>query len=72
MKVNLKTTFDRYGEVVTGHIEDMEMYEDVKSGKRWWRNGLYQDITHIRIPKEAFERLLELDRRADNDQREAD
>lgn len=68
MKAKLKTTYDRYGNVVTGHIEDMEMYEDVKNGEKWWRNGLYQDLTHIRIPKEAFERLLELDRRAGDDE----
>lgn len=63
MKANLRTTFDRYGKVVTGHIEDAEMYEDVKSGKKWWRNGLYSQITHIRIPKEVFDRLIELDRK---------
>ena len=67
MKANLKTTFDRYGQVVTGHIEDVKMYEDVKSEKKWWRDGLYPQITHIRIPKEVFERLLELDRRANNE-----
>lgn len=64
MKVNLKITFDRYGEYVTGHIEDVEMYKDVKSGKKWWRDS-YKRITHIRIPKETFERLLELDRVSD-------
>lgn len=72
MKAILRTTFDRFGKVVTGHIEDAEMYEDVKSGKKWWRDGLYSQITHIRIPKEIFEKLLELDRRADNEQRQAD
>lgn len=69
MKAILRTTFDCFGKVVTGHIEDAEMYEDVKSGKKWWRDGLYSQITHIRIPKEIFERLLELDRRADNEQK---
>ena len=59
----LRTTFDRYGTVVTGHIEDVEMYEDVKSGKKWWRDGLYSQITHIRVPKEVFDRLIELDRK---------
>lgn len=63
MKANLRTTFDRYGKVVTGHIEDTEMYEGVKSGKLWWRNGLYSQITHIRIPKAVFDRLIELDRK---------
>ena len=59
----LRTTFDRCGSVVTGHIEDTKMYEDVKSGKKWWRDGLYSQITHIRVPKEVFDRLLELDRK---------
>ena len=59
----LRTTFDRHGTVVTGHIEDVEMYEDVKSGKKWWRDGLYSKITHIRVPKEVFDRLIELDRK---------
>ena len=59
----MKTTFDRYGQVVTGHIEDTEMYEDVKSGKKAWKDYMYSKITHIRVPKEVFERLLELDRR---------
>ena len=70
MKASLKTTFDRYGEVITGHIEDTEMYEDVKSEKKSWKPHLYSRITHIRIPREVFERLMELDRRADNEQRE--
>lgn len=65
MKVNLKTTFERYGKYVTGHIEDTEMYEKVKSGANWWKATIYPRITHIRVPKEVFERLLELDRRAD-------
>lgn len=67
MKASLKTTFDRYGEVITGHIEDTEMWEDVKSGKRSWKPHQYSKITHIRIPREVFERLMELDRRADNE-----
>lgn len=61
MKANLKITFDRYGECVTGHIEDEEMYRNVKSGKNWWRDS-YVRITHIRIPKATFERLLALDK----------
>lgn len=61
----MKATFDRYGEVVTGHIEDIEMYEDVKSGKKKWKDHVYNKITHIRIPKEVFEKLLELDRKDD-------
>lgn len=70
MKANLKTTFDGCGKVVTGHIEDAEMYQDVKSEKKWWRDGLYSRITHIRIPKDVFERLLELDRKgADNEKK---
>lgn len=63
MKAKLKTTFDSYGRCVTGHIEDTEMYEGVKSGKLAWKDGLYQQLTHIRIPKEVFERLMELDRK---------
>lgn len=63
MKAHLRTTFDRYGAVVTGHIEDVKMYEDVKSGKKWWRDGLYSQITHIRVPKEVFDKLLSLDRK---------
>lgn len=64
MKAKLKTTFDsRYGGVVTGHIEDAEMYKDVKRGMRKWEATIYPRITHIRIPKEVFERLLELDRK---------
>lgn len=61
MKANLKITFDHYGKCVTGHIEDTEMYKDVKSCKRWWRDS-YSRITHVRIPKETFERLLALDK----------
>lgn len=62
MKAKLITTFDDYGKAVTGHIEDAEMYNDVKNGKKWWKEGTYHRITHIRVPKEVFERLLELDR----------
>ena len=69
MKANLRTTFDRYGQVVTGHIEDTAMYEDVKSGKRFWRDGLYSQITHIRVPKDVFDRLLELDRKGSEEVR---
>ena len=65
MKAILRTTFDRYGAVVTGHIEDVEMYEDVKIGKRRWKPALYSKITHIRIPKEVFEKLLGLDIRSE-------
>lgn len=76
MKANLRTTFDRCGQVVTGHIEDTEMYEDVKSGKKWWRDGLYSQITHIRVPKDVFDRLLELDRKGSeevmNDETQSD
>lgn len=61
MKVKLKTTFDRYGEYVTGHIEDVEMYKEVKKGIRRWKDTVYSRITHIRIPKEVFERLLDLE-----------
>jgi len=64
MKRNPKITFDSYGRVVTGHIEDVEMYEDVKSGEKRWKEHMYTRLTHIRIPKEVFERLLELDRKA--------
>jgi hypothetical protein len=63
MKAKLKTTFDRHGEYVTGHIEDVEMYQDVKIGRKKWEKTIYPRITHIRIPKEVFERLLELDRK---------
>lgn len=63
MKARLKTTFDNYGKCVTGHIEDTQMYEDVKDGKKNWTDATYYRITHIRIPKETFERLLELDRK---------
>ena len=63
MKAKLRTTFDNYGKYVTGHIEDTQMYEDVKSGNKKWEYGLYRQLTHIRIPKETFERLLELDRK---------
>ena len=65
MKAKLKTTFERYGKYVTGHIEDAEMYNDVKDCKKRWEDTIYPRITHIRVPKEVFERLLELDRRAD-------
>ena len=58
----MKVTFDRYGEVITGYIEDTEMYEDVKSGKKSWKDYMYARMTHIRIPKEVFERLMALDR----------
>lgn len=61
MKAKLKTTFDRE-KCVIGHIEDSEMYEDVKIGRKKWEATIYPRITHIRIPKEVFERLLELDR----------
>ena len=63
MKARLKTTFDNYGKCVTGHIEDAQMYKDVKSGLKKWTDTVYHRITHIRIPKETFERLLELDRK---------
>lgn len=63
MKAKLKTTFDNYGKYVTGHIVDTQMYEDVKSGKKKWEDTVYHRITHVRIPKETFERLLELDRK---------
>lgn len=63
MKAKLKTTFERYGKYVVGHIEDVEMYKDVKSGKKKWEATAYPRITHIRIPKDVFERLLELDRK---------
>lgn len=63
MKVKLKTTFENYGKCVVGHIEDTQMYEDVKIGKKKWESTAYTRITHIRIPKETFERLLELDRK---------
>ncbi len=63
MKVKLKTTFDNYGKIVTGHVEDTQMYEDVKNGNKKWVDTTYSRITHIRIPKETFERLLELDRK---------
>lgn len=59
----MKTTFDRYGEVITGHIEDPEMYEMVKSGEMRWKDYMWPKITHIRVPKEVFVRLMELDRR---------
>ena len=59
----LRTTFDRYGRVVTGHIEDVEMYEDIKSGKKSWKLHLYSKMTHIRIPREVFDRLLGLDKK---------
>lgn len=59
----MKITFDYYGKVITGHIEDPEMYEDVKSGKRLWKDHTWPKITHIRVPKEVFVRLMELDRR---------
>lgn len=62
MKAKLKTTFDRYGKCITGHIEDVAMYNDVKDGKKKWEGHMYHKITHIRIPKEVFERLIELDR----------
>lgn len=67
MKAKLRTTFEMHGACVTGHIEDAEMYEDVKNGKKDWKDTVYQRITHIRIPKEVFERLLELERR-ENDE----
>lgn len=70
MKANLKTTFERYGECVVGHIEDAEMYEDVKNGERMWKEHVYQKITHVRIPKEVFERLLELDRRSTDEKQQ--
>ncbi len=63
MKAKLKTTFDSYGKYVTGHIEDAEMYEKVKNGTSHWKDTIYPQLTHIRIPKEEFERLVELDRR---------
>lgn len=66
MKANLKTTFESYGKCVVGHIEDAEVYKDVKSGKKKWEATAYPRITHIRIPKEVFERLLELDRKEGN------
>lgn len=59
----MKVTFDRCGQVITGHIEDAEMYEDVKCGKKAWIDYMYARITHIRVPKEVFERLIELDRK---------
>lgn len=64
MKAKLKTTFERHGEYVVGHIEDVEMYKKVKKGTAKWEETAYPRITHIRIPKEVFERLLELDRSA--------
>lgn len=60
MKAKLKTTFERYG--VIGRIEDAEMYKKVKNGISHWEATAYPRITHIQIPKEVFERLLELDR----------
>lgn len=60
MKAKLKTTFERYG--VIGRIEDAEMYRKVKNGISHWEATAYPRITHIQIPKEVFERLLELDR----------
>ena len=60
MKARLKTTFERYG--VIGRIEDAEMYKKVKNGTSRWKETAYPRITHIQIPKEVFERLLELDR----------
>lgn len=63
MKARVKTTFENYGKCVVGHIEDAEMYEDVKSGFRKWEQTVYSRITHIRIPKEVFERLLNLDKK---------
>lgn len=59
----MKTTFERYGEYVTWHIEDVETYEKVKKGISKWAETIYPRITHIRIPKKVFERLLELDKR---------
>lgn len=61
MKANLRITFDHYGKCITGHIEDTQMYDDVKNGKRKWESYQYSKMTHIRIPKEVFERLLELE-----------
>ena len=63
MKAKLRTTFDKYGKCVTGHIEDAQTYKDVKIGYKKWVDTAYSRITHIRIPKEVFERLLELDRK---------
>lgn len=65
MKANLKTTFDRYGKYVTGHIEDAEMYQKIKAGTADWKDSVKSRITHIRVPKEVFEMLLELDRNKD-------
>lgn len=62
MKAYLKTTFERYGKRIVGHIEDAEMYEEVKNGTRNWKEHMYSRITHIEIPKDVYERLLEIDR----------
>lgn len=64
MKANLKTTCERYHHCVIGHIEDAEMYKKVKKGLSHWSETAYVRMTHVRIPKEVFERLLELDRRS--------
>lgn len=63
MKAKLKTTFESHGRYVVGHVEDAEMYEKVKKGTSKWDETAYPRITHIRIPKEVFERLVELDAR---------
>ena len=66
MKANLKTIFEHNGKYITGHIEDVEMYADVISGKKFWKDTIYSRITHIRVPKEIFERLLNLDRKEED------
>lgn len=68
MKVILKASCESKKAII-GQIEDVEMYEKVNKKLAHWNESAYVRITHIRIPKEVFERLLDLDRKGTNEKK---
>ena len=60
MKAKLYTTFERDGTI--GHIDDEVVYEKVRLGEADWKPHIKAKLTHIQIPIDIFNRLIELDK----------
>ena len=50
MRAKLKTTFERYGNRVVGHVEDAEMYEDVQTRYTYAHSNLRKPLD-VRLRK---------------------
>ena len=66
----LKATYD-VRKCFTGHMEDEEMYNKVRDGELDWKPHVKAEITHYRVPAAVFERLLELDRKQQEESADA-